>query len=630
MARTQTFLNGEIGLSIRNKINSLADWSGSYTYNTNDITHYGGYAFASAVDNNLGNHPSSSVLWKSLAETSSFAISASWAPHPTQVSASYAPVEPMYSSSAAAYINTKQDTLTNTLYVITASIATSASYVANLYPQTLQVSSSWASSSISASYVISASSAPAPDYTSSLYGTASWANKAINADTASISNGVSIAVNTYWNNTELNIAGGACKLGGSGAAQFGEGTVTIDVNGNIVATTITASLKGTASVATSASFAKSASYATTSSYAVTSSNATLADFVNFDDRNYRLTNYNRTILKTNLVGPPDGVSGVTYSPITNTIYCIRNVTGGASAVYEYDLYGNALRTITETGAWIDTEAISWCSGSTFAIVEENIAVSTFSRIHIVDINAIQTTVNFSSGSIYNTNITQSNLGVEGVNYDPDRNCVYYTTEKSSTGNNTTGVWNMWRLDLSGSAVPGAITALWSLITKGFGAVSTDCGDMHFDRDSQRFYLLGQESNIVVRTDYNGNILDTMAVAGMAQPEGISLTPDRQSLFISGEPLELSVFHTKWSKLPRFNSTASYASNAATASIAVTASAATSITFTPASASYANTASYVSQSVIGDGIFRIESISSASYAALSPPLTTTLYIISGSF
>lgn len=74
-------------------------------------------------------------------------ISASWAS--SSVSASYAPVEPVYSASVSSQFGTKQDTLTNTLYVLTASLATSASY----YPaQIIYASSSWASASLSASY----------------------------------------------------------------------------------------------------------------------------------------------------------------------------------------------------------------------------------------------------------------------------------------------------------------------------------------------------------------------------------------------------------------------------------------------------------------------------------------------
>jgi len=50
---------------------------------------------------------------------------------------------------------------------------------------------------------------------------------------------------------------------------------------------------------------------------------------------------------------------------------------------------------------------------------------------------------------------------------------------------------------------------------------------------------------------------------------------------------------------------------------------------PITSSQALTASYVSQSVLGDGVYNIEYISSASYALLSPPNPTTLYVISSS-
>ena len=43
-------------------------------------------------------------------------------------------------------------------------------------------------------------------------------------------------------------------------------------------------------------------------------------------------------------------------------------------------------------------------------------------------------------------------------------------------------------------------------------------------------------------------------------------------------------------------------------------------------SYSMTSSYLSGSVMGSGISNIQSISSANYAALNPPSSTTLYIV----
>jgi len=140
MARTQTFLNGEVGLNIRNKLNSLAEWTGSYSYNTYDVTHFNGSIYASLVDSNLGNTPSTSAQWKNLTLSASYATSAS--------------------------------------------LASSASYVPNLYPQIVQVSASWASSSLNAStasYALVAEIA----LNASTPVSVSYASASLNAETAS-------------------------------------------------------------------------------------------------------------------------------------------------------------------------------------------------------------------------------------------------------------------------------------------------------------------------------------------------------------------------------------------------------------------------------------------------------------
>ena len=115
--------------------------------------------------NIIGNITALSSSWSSASISASYAstagalnytvafattaTSASWAS--ASISASYAPVEPAYSASVSSG---KQNTLTNTLYVITASLATSASYVSssNIVGYVTALSSSWASASISASY----------------------------------------------------------------------------------------------------------------------------------------------------------------------------------------------------------------------------------------------------------------------------------------------------------------------------------------------------------------------------------------------------------------------------------------------------------------------------------------------
>jgi hypothetical protein len=93
--RTQTFANNEVGLSVRTKLNSLASWNPTYSYNTDDITHWSGSFYSSLIDNNVGNSPSGPT-WESFATSASYSLysesslSASYAPGNPSISASYA------------------------------------------------------------------------------------------------------------------------------------------------------------------------------------------------------------------------------------------------------------------------------------------------------------------------------------------------------------------------------------------------------------------------------------------------------------------------------------------------------------------------------------------------------------
>jgi len=177
----------------------------------------------------------SASLSSSFSETSSYALSASWTPF--QESSSYA-VTASFALNGGGSGTTLE---TGSTYPITSSWAESASWAPNLYPQTEQVSASWASQSLSASY--------APDitsYTSSLYGTASWANKATSASYALSS---SYVPNLYPQTEQISSSWASSSLSASYAPDI---------------TNYTSSLFGTASWAnnsTSASYALSASWA---------------------------------------------------------------------------------------------------------------------------------------------------------------------------------------------------------------------------------------------------------------------------------------------------------------------------------------------------------------------------------
>jgi uncharacterized protein YjiK len=358
------------------------------------------------------------------------------------------------------------------------------------------------------------------------------------------------------------------KITNGSAVLYGSSSyaTTASVATNILATSLTASLYGTASNAISASYAPStpsdvsvsSSWASQSLFSITSSYSTKSLYQVIDDRYCPLSSYNKVFFTAALATSASltGISGVTYSPITNTIYVVRNVTGAPGIISEFDFDGKLLRTIVETGLWIDTEGMCWMSGSIFAVVEEAVNTGALkSRIHVVEINPYQRVVDFSSGSLYDTTIQAANLGVEGVTYDPDRQWIYFITEKSSNGNSTTGVWNIWKLVLSGSSMGtvGDVSQHIDLIgTTGFNTYGTDIADLHFDRETQTFYVLSQESSKVVRLTYTGQFMEQLVLTGYTQPEGIALTPDRSTLFISGENRDLGIYTTKWAPLPMYN------------------------------------------------------------------------------
>lgn len=264
----------------------------------------------------------------------------------------------------------------------------------------------------------------------------------------------------------------------------------------------------------------------------------------YDDRLFRLADFSRVKFVGTLSGPADGVSGITYSPITNSVYAIRNLSGGAAATYEYDLEGNLLRTITHSN-FVDTEGICWMYGDTFAICEEN----PNNRITVVTITAAQTTLDRNNhlSTSFSTGLAYLNLGLEGAAYDPDRDLLYFTTEKSSLGTSTTGIWPVYSMN----PATGAMAELFDLVPIiGTPAVATDIADIYFDPFSQHIFLLSEESNKVMELAYDGTLISQLAISGFNQPEGLTFTPDMLTMFVSGEVRELGRYERN--RTPRIN------------------------------------------------------------------------------
>jgi uncharacterized protein YjiK len=241
-----------------------------------------------------------------------------------------------------------------------------------------------------------------------------------------------------------------------------------------------------------------------------------------------LRNMARSLFIDPAEGASVGLSGITYSPVTETVFGIRNVAGGGdSEIYEWDRNGVLIRTIVTTN-FTDTEGICWMSGNTFAIAEEN----PDNRITIVTITDATTTLDRSdfTATSFDTNAATDNLGVEGVAYDPVRDLLYFTTEKAQSG-----VWSIWTMN----PTTGAVAELVESISGTVGASVTDIADIYYDQYTQHLFMLSQESNKVIEVTLDGYVVRELTITDFDQAEGLAFTPNMATMFITGEAAQFA-------------------------------------------------------------------------------------------
>lgn len=243
-----------------------------------------------------------------------------------------------------------------------------------------------------------------------------------------------------------------------------------------------------------------------------------------------LGDYVQQLYNGNLTAITDGLSGATFNEDTGTLFLIRNVSGGAGHSYEYTADGTLLRTITQTG-FVDTEAIAWMYGTTFAIAEEN----DNQRISIVTIATGATTLDRTApGNVTWTTPVGSllNLGIESMCYDAGRDVLYYLTEKPSGG-----TWNIWRMNPQ-TGVSAVVCDLFASISTA--GVATDLTDIALDRATDTLLLLSHESSKIIRVDFTGTVLEQRGfTTALAQAEALALTADRERMFAGGEPKQFA-------------------------------------------------------------------------------------------
>lgn len=245
-----------------------------------------------------------------------------------------------------------------------------------------------------------------------------------------------------------------------------------------------------------------------------------------------------------IANPPvnGNFSGVTYSPVTNSLFVVDN---GVSHIYEFDLTGAYRRTISTTG-FDDAEGIVWMGGNQFGFLEEKI-----SHINILTISPTTTSISKSSLPAANIirpdlfpadpsrgalNPTGDNVGMEGIAYDPLLDRFYLTKEKADDTPGDYGV-NVFAVERSGLA-----SVLFNPSTAHGGStspltgVAVDISDAHFDPVSRSLLVLSHESRRIVEVALNGEVRSWRDLPG-TQIEGLTILPDRKTLFVVGESRE---------------------------------------------------------------------------------------------
>eukprot|EP00951_Prasinocladus_malaysianus_P031261 scaffold298485_cov50-Prasinocladus_malaysianus.AAC.1 len=139
-------------------------------------------------------------------------------------------------------------------------------------------------------------------------------------------------------------------------------------------------------------------------------------------------------------------------------------------------------------------------------------------------------------------------GLEGVAYDPTQRLLYTCQEQDPmkveplTSIDSLGQSRWPDLWLSGRqrrrkkvwqvAENGKAKQILNGLTK---FAMRDLSGMYFKPKDEGLYILSQQSNVVIKYDFDGKVIDTKAGVEGRQAEGVTFTPDGQLMIIVGEP-----------------------------------------------------------------------------------------------
>ena len=248
-----------------------------------------------------------------------------------------------------------------------------------------------------------------------------------------------------------------------------------------------------------------------------------------------LDNYQLDGTSTSIVQIIDDLSGVTYNPLTNTLFMVEN---GGTTVFETTLSGAYLRNVFLFG-FEDTEGIVHISGTRYAVTEERKG-----RVTLFDMTASSSMILYNNSDYVQLASAHgpwgANVGLEGVSYDPVSDEFHTVKEKTSKGYYSFSTPTSYPIILSASNT----NVLCNMAGSGFG-FGDIAGIHHLGLTSglsnlavgTHSLLLSHESLALIEVDENCNEVGRLSLVGLPQPEGVTMDNDG-NIYIVSEPNRL--------------------------------------------------------------------------------------------
>jgi uncharacterized protein YjiK len=180
------------------------------------------------------------------------------------------------------------------------------------------------------------------------------------------------------------------------------------------------------------------------------------------------------------------------------------VSDETSKIYRLDNEGNVVQTIIVDG--FDFEAITLIDDTTLVILQERTREMVFLDTSGTELKRIKLDL---EGEL--------NSGPEGIAFNSKNRHFYILNEKK----------------------PSLFVELdeqLNIIRRDTLKFCKDVSGLYFDETNQILWMLSDESQLVIKTDLNGNLLEKIEIS-IAQPEGITLSKDGRKLYIVSDNKE---------------------------------------------------------------------------------------------